>query len=205
MTHVPYPVQKILQTPQSCWLDSRREASASGTSATRRGSSGKPSVSVPPPWRLASFWCRSGSGFGSGSYPKVLLMFENQIFFTYITSSASLQCFIFLVSVMIFNIFDSLLTFSGKRVTLLYVWLKWIWIRIRISRSWMLRIRIRQNNADPTGSGSSYTTFVIDDILNSFCHKSNLRKECAAIVSPFEVSYLSHVAQGHLRRFCFCI
>jgi hypothetical protein len=42
---------------------------------------------------------------------------------------ASLHCFIFLVSfigVTIFNILDSSLKFSGKKYSLLYIWLTWI-------------------------------------------------------------------------------
>jgi hypothetical protein len=44
-------------------------------------------------------------------------------------------------AVIVFKIFDSILNFSGKSVVSLYICWKWI--------------RIRQNDADPTGSGST--------------------------------------------------
>jgi hypothetical protein len=54
--------------------------------------------------------------------------------------------FIFLISVTgvtINSILDGIFQFYGKSIVYLYLWLKWI------------QIRIRQNDADPTGSGST--------------------------------------------------
>ncbi len=50
--------------------------------------------------------------------PQVLHMFENQNFFTFSKSIASLRCFIFLISVkcvIIFRILDSRMEFYGKK------------------------------------------------------------------------------------------
>jgi hypothetical protein len=73
----------------------------------------------------ASFWCRSGSGFpfrcrsgsGSGSYPKFYTYLKIRNYFGLLFSSASSHGFIFLVSVIDFNILDIILK-SGKNYSL---------------------------------------------------------------------------------------
>ncbi len=74
----------------------------------------------------APFWCRSGSDFpswcwswsGSGSHCKVYTCSTVWNFFAFINSNVSLNCFLFLVSVIgvkFFGISDSLLKFFGKK------------------------------------------------------------------------------------------
>ncbi len=83
----------------------------------------------------------------------VLHVLENQNFLDFIHSSARLNCFIFLVSVIgiiSFNILDSILKFSVKSYSLavhLYIWVKLVRVRFRI------RIRIYHNDADPARFG----------------------------------------------------
>ncbi len=77
--------------------------------------------------------------------------------FTFFHCNASLHCYICFKSVIgfiIFSILDSIWKFSGKSIVFLYICLKWMYFRIWIGRSW-IPIRIWQNDADPTGSGST--------------------------------------------------
>ncbi len=73
--------------------------------------------------------------------PQVLHHVENQVFFTFIHSSASLNCFIFLVTSVIvvmylnFHISSTVQIFINFRdistgIVQLYTWLKWIRIQI---------------------------------------------------------------------------
>jgi hypothetical protein len=90
-------------------------------------------------------------------------MLENpNYFFTVSHNFASLQCFIFLISlkeIIILSIFGSILKFYGKSVDYQLFSMPDIDTgptgRIRIGISWMaIRIRIQQNDADPTRSVS---------------------------------------------------
>ncbi len=87
------------------------------------------------------------------SYPKFYTCWKirNWLLFTAV---AVYIVFIFLIGVTgVLNIFESILKFSGKKHTgilALQLWLKWI--------------RIRQNGAVPTGSGSSTLVFVKYDV-----------------------------------------
>jgi hypothetical protein len=87
--------------------------------------------------------------------PKIYSSWKIRIFLVLIHGNASLHCIIFLISVIgviIFRNLDSILKLTGKFFSYLSIWLKWIQIRIRIGRPW-IPIPIRQNNADPNGSG----------------------------------------------------
>jgi hypothetical protein len=86
---------------------------------------------------------------------------------------ASLHCFIFLLSVIpvgakhpIFWTVVPILKFK-----LLCIWLKWIRTRIQIGRTWML-IRIRQNDTDSTGSGTTKIGQVCQEMLG--CNDSRI-------------------------------
>ncbi len=117
----------------------------------------------------ASFWCRSGSDFPFwcqsryGSYTKFYTCWKISNF-SWLHSSASFHCFIFLLSVsgaIILNHLDNISKFSGKKkglaLNLVETDMNPFQLRIRICRPWMpvrIWMWIRQNNADPTGSGS---------------------------------------------------
>jgi len=66
---------------------------------------------------------------------------KSNLFWTSNHSSASLHCLIFLISVIICNIYSSILKFSSKSIM----------SRIPFTFGW----NNGQNNADPTGSGST--------------------------------------------------
>jgi hypothetical protein len=82
------------------------------------------------------------------------------MFFLFLLPEVPVYSVLFFSSaVIVFNILDSILKFSGKSIVPHYIWLKWI------------RIRIRQHNADPTGSGSTTTLlFGLFDTHLGFLH-----------------------------------
>ncbi len=99
---------------------------------------------------------RSSYGF----YPQNLVfrhVWKSEFFLLFCHSIASLQCFIFIISVkyvIIFKSFDSILKFPGKKFSLSTFSSAWSLIPIRIGMSWMpiqilIQIQIRQNDADP--------------------------------------------------------
>ncbi len=78
---------------------------------------------------------------GSGSYPKFHTCWKIR-FFCYLSHSfASLQCFIFLISIIFL---------ARKPIRIGLIWIGILW----------LPIRIRQNDADPTRSASGSTTLL---------------------------------------------
>jgi hypothetical protein len=83
---------------------------------------------------------------------------ENHKKFASLRSIANLHCFFFLISVIgvkIFSIFVSVSKFSVKKYSYPHIWFKWI--QLRINRPCMLiPIRIRQNDAEPNGSGVGF-------------------------------------------------
>ncbi len=79
--------------------------------------------------------------------PQVLLMLENQNFyFTFNHNIATLQCFIFLISVkcVMFQYLDSILKFAGTETSLFFINLS---ISLKLIPIRICRIRIRQNDA----------------------------------------------------------
>ncbi len=158
----------------------------------------------------ASFRCRSGSGSRShfplwcrsrsDSFSKFYTWRKIRIFvLTFVHITALLYCFIFVTSVIgviIFNVLDSILKYFGKSIVYLYIWLKWI--QIRIVKPWMpICIRIRQNDVDPTESGS--TTHRV--LSRSFVVRRQTR---------FWRMYCQHLLKGSLKDLtklqegCFC-
>jgi hypothetical protein len=72
-----------------------------------------------------------------------------------------------------FNILDSILKFSGKIFSSLALRLVELdTVRIRIGRLWM-QIWIRQNDADPTGSGSTAQVDISFQYWNNGSHRRN--------------------------------
>jgi hypothetical protein len=89
--------------------------------------------------------------------PQALHILEDHKFIFVFFLSRGLHCFKFLLIVSQFSTFCTLyrhflVKISYLSLTFLSLFI-WIRIRMRIGRLWM-RSRIRQNNADPTGSGS---------------------------------------------------